>query len=112
MINRLSNNSIAKALSNTSRLNHAFYHVGKSVTGHAWNTTTTLTKWKKWIEYGLKNCTAVFANRLGKDNVVGYYICRNGKNYAIYLYVSGKDQGLVATVVELSKKQMEKFGLW
>lgn len=48
----------------------------------------------------------------GNDNVVGYYICRNGKNYAIYLYVSGKDQGLVATVVELSKKQMEKFGLW
>ena len=107
ILRRLPNSAITKALSNTSRLNHAFSHVGKAVTGQIWNTTTTFPKWKRWIEYGLKNCTAIFLNKLGKENVTGYYICRNGKNYAIYIYTSGKYQGLVATVVELTKKNGE-----
>lgn len=86
ILRRLPNSAITKALSNTSRLNHAFSHVGKAVTGQTWNTTTTLTKWKRWIEYGLKNCTAMFLNKLGKENVTGYYICRNGKKLR-YLYI-------------------------
>ena len=106
----LGSKAISKAISNTSRLQHAFKHA-KSFGFGSWNKTVA-KQWECFIRENLSNYTKKFSAKLGKDAVTGYYRYFNGQHIATYIYKSGKYKGLVATVVELSANQMTKYKLW
>ncbi|MGN0556889.1 MAG: RHS repeat-associated core domain-containing protein [Acutalibacteraceae bacterium] len=106
----LGSKAISKAVSSTSRLQHAFKHA-KSFGFGSWNKTVA-KQWECFIRGNLSNYTKKFSAKLGKDSVIGYYRYFNGKHIATYVYKSGKNKGLVATVVELSSNQMTKYKLW
>ncbi len=106
----LGSKAISKAVSNTSRLQHAFKHA-KSFGFGNWNKTVA-KQWEGFIRENLSNYTKKFSAKLGEDAVTGYYRYFNGQHIATYIYKSGKYKGLVATVVELSANQMTKYKLW
>ena len=106
----LGSKAISKAVSNSSRLQHAFKHA-KSFGFGNWNKATA-KQWENFIRGNLSNYTKKFSTKLGSDAVTGYYRYYNGQHIATYIYKSGKYKGLIASVVQLSANQMTKFKLW
>lgn len=106
----LGSKAVSKAVSSTSRLQHAFKHAG-SFGFKNWNKTVA-KQWECFIRGNLTNYTKKFSTKLGSDAVTGYYRYFNGQHVATYIYNSGANKGLVASVVELSANQMTKFKLW
>ena len=106
----LSSKAVSKAVSSTSRLQHAFKHA-KSFGFGNWNKTVA-KQWECFVRGNLTNYTKKFSTKLGSDAVTGYYRYFNGQHVATYIYNSGPYKGLVASVVELTANQMTKFKLW
>lgn len=106
----LSSQAISKALSNPSRLQHAYKHAKDFGFGN-WNKTTA-KQWECFIKGNLMHYTKKFSATLGNDAVTGYYRCVNGTHIATYIYKNGKYKGQLATVVRLSREQMTKYKLW
>ncbi|MBE6742812.1 MAG: RHS repeat-associated core domain-containing protein [Ruminococcaceae bacterium] len=107
---KISHQAIEFAVSSTKRLQHAFKHASSFGFGN-WNGTVA-KQWACFVKGNLTFYTKTFSNTLGNDAVTGYYRYFNGQHVATYIYNSGPNKGLVASVVELSANQMTKFGLW
>ncbi len=105
----LSSDEIDFAVSNQSRLQHAFTHATDLGFGN-WNASAA-AEWRSYIANILGSYTESFSNMLGEYNVTGYYKVANGNPVAVYVYNDGPYKGLVATVVKLSAAQLVKFGL-
>ena len=106
---RLPDEAIDYAVSNESRLQHAYEHSSELGFGN-WNNSNKIL-WKEYISDILKNPMKTFDNILGKDAVQGFYKVVDGKDVAVFIYKDGKYKGLVATVFELKPNQLIKFGL-
>lgn len=102
--------AVSKAVSNTSRLQHAFKHARSFGFGN-WNKTVA-KQWEGFIRDNLTHYSKKLTNKLGSDSVTGYYRYYRGQHVATYIYNSGPSKGLLASVVELSSNQMTKFKLW
>lgn len=107
---RLSMEMAEQALSNVDKLKHGFKHAKdiKSFQGINWNNSTTK---KAWIDFNKKvmgEADNTFLNRLGQDDVIGFYKRIDGEDIATYIY---KNSGEYATTVKLSANQMQAFGL-
>ena len=107
---KISHQAIEFAVSSTKRLQHAFKHASSFGFGN-WNGTVA-KQWACFVKGNLTFYTRTFSNTLGNDAVTRYYRYFNGQHIATYIYNSGPNKGLVASVVELSANQMTKFGLW
>jgi RHS repeat-associated protein len=106
---RLSDDGIRYALSNQSRLQHAFKHAKDLGFGN-WNRQTEV-QWKNYIGNILNTSSKSFDNMLGNDKVKGFYKLVDGNHVAVYIFKEGKYQGQVATVVKLTENQLKKFDL-
>jgi len=106
---KLSGSAINYAVSSMSRLQHAFKHAADLGFGN-WSNQVS-QQWRSFVIDNLSRYSQTFQNVLGQDPVTGYYRFVNGMHTATYIYNSGANKGLVATVVRLSVEQLKKFGL-
>jgi RHS repeat-associated protein len=103
--------AIEYATKSEKRLQHAYKHAHQLDLGFGgWNNATK-SKWKGFISNVLTTAEKSFDNELGGIKVKGYLKMIDGKPIAVYVYKEGPYKGEVATVVKLSKNQLEKFGL-
>lgn len=113
---RLEEGGIQEAVSNPSRLQHAFKHASdiNQFRGLNWNKEV-MEKWKQYNADILRTATASFDNVIGPANsglrVKGFYKLVDGQNVVVYLYKEGPNIGKIATTVVLNANSMIKFGL-
>ena len=70
----------------------------------------TAQQWKNYITNVLNNYTHPFQHVLRGDfPVTGYYQFINGQHIVVYIYNTGVNKGLVATVVEYTAQQIARL---
>ena len=96
------------------RLQHGFYKHADDINefkGVNWNHSTVAKKWEEFNANIIENAEFTFLNKLGEDDVVGFYKNIDGQDIATYLYKKGDKAGQYATTVVLTENAKMKFGI-